>query len=159
MPKAKGMTDFMSANIADQFASKFIGKWDLFRTVILRRALDEIPHLRKFDDIVPENDMRGNDFATSRIMNMRPHGVGNGFSNPTDDRISGIFGIKVWIFSFGGCIFANNGIFETCFFKSGGPIFNTLLHSGAPFLWDLFRKIINDRLDDFTHLSSWILFF
>ena len=138
MPKAKGMTDFMSANIADQFASKFIGKWDLFRTVILRRALNEIPHLRKLDDIVPENDMRGDDFATSWIMNMRPHGVGNRFSNPTDDRISGIFGIKIWIFSFGWCIFANDSIFEACFFKSRGPIFNTLLHSWAPFLWDLF---------------------
>jgi hypothetical protein len=118
------MTGLMGDHITQPLPDHLLRKRQFSSPRIESAALNKIPVLDQFKDVVSKHHFGGYDLPASRIMDMRTHGIFHFESHPADHRIAGILRVPRSVFLCGRRIPAKDSILEADGFKRDIPILN-----------------------------------
>src|SRR5436190_11890443 len=152
MLQSKSMTYFMRRNKTDQLTHQLILKnhFSCFR--VCCSALNKIPVPQYLHHVMKPTNMTLEYFTSSWICNSRAVSICDTRRFVDDTGVPRIFESPVRIISWS--FFSNDGIFETCFFKSNLPVIYSLYQERDPFLWSSGIDIINNLFFGLNQFAS-----
>ena len=145
--EAERMADLVSNDVFDKLSHQVVRHREFLCTRIKCPDLREVPRTLKIHDVVIHLNVRLEDLACSRIVDVRARGVLDGRGQPADDRVACVFRIEVWIFGFGRLAFCNDRILKACGLKCFLPFFDTSNGERNEPSRCCTIDVVNDRLD------------
>src|SRR6185295_18071259 len=144
MAQPQRMSDFVRDHVAQHFTDDIVRQGQLLRFRIQRRHLGEVPGLYESQDVMPEDGMRGDDFAAARIDYRRAHRILTPARGPAHDVEANVLRIPTRIFLGRRGFAREDGIAESCFLEDSLPVLDAILYEWPPF----FRHLVADIEED-----------
>ena len=145
--EAQGVSHFMGAHEFDQLAHQVVRQRQSLGAFVQRTRLQKIPGALQVHDVVIELNIRIQDLARARVVDVRPRRILNGRRQPAYDGIAGVFGREIGILLRRRRQLGNDGILESRSLEALLPLLDARLHVRHPFGGGGRIDPIYDRLD------------
>ncbi len=106
------MADLVGHHEADQLAHQVVGHRQLLRPLVAGRGLHEVPVADELDHVVEHPDVRLEDLAGPRVVDVRAEGVRDRGRQPANRRVARVLGVPVGVFLLGRRELADDRVLE-----------------------------------------------